>query len=323
MQQSQYTTSFPILTIARVVSVNPTDHTIWIVLPSGTTTNTEVKILYNGQADFWRINQEPLPLPGTWGLVAFPYGDSRGGIWLGSIYSTSDINAITTNSPTPTVFDTQTKYYSHYSGYYRLIDYLGNSFERFPDGSSISISVSGVPPKIYGHQLSTDAQGNVIPITVQINDADRTPNPPSQPYFIGINHATGASIDIVPSGTITVSGVPPNGGTIVVDNAGNVIVNGGQVQVQGVPTPGAQIYLHSNGEIDVTNQSGALIQILQTGEITVKGASGAVIIIDTNGNLNIGCNNFTAIATGTATVTGAEVDIIGSTVNIKTNVNIG
>lgn len=101
-----------------------------------------VKVLYNGAADALRINQKPLPGIGTHGTVIFPYGDARNGEWLGATYP-SGMDAIQSDGTDTAPF---VDYESHYSGYWKLLDGLGQLATVFPDGSSFTVgAASGVP----------------------------------------------------------------------------------------------------------------------------------------------------------------------------------
>lgn len=185
----------PWITKAQVVSAVPPD-SVNVLLPSGQMPGYPVKVLMTGPADALRVQQEPLPTPGTWGVVVFPAANQRNGIWLGSFYAQS-VQAFTVPD------DAHMRYMSHWSGHYETLDKDGNSVTYHPDGTYVIVgSMHAVPP--------TNRQ-TVAPDQTQQSTAfppaDRVPKPPS-PFYITVGHASGASLQITPAGQINVVAAP-------------------------------------------------------------------------------------------------------------------
>src|SRR5579864_1861050 len=124
MQGPEYRTFLGPLAYARVVNYDPANHGVFVEFPSAQGLAQSAKVLFNGPADQSRIEQLPLPIIGTWGVVAMPQGDLKSAIWLGSFYMSPE-NAVTTSNPTVPA-DSQTRYMSHASGAYQYLDFAGN-----------------------------------------------------------------------------------------------------------------------------------------------------------------------------------------------------
>jgi hypothetical protein len=169
--------------------------------------------------DALRVSQKPFPSTGTWGLVAFPHGDLRNGIWL-CAYPPSFLDALTTTGdPTDPFID----YESHFSGNWSLLDGKGNFATQFADGSSLVAGAASGLPTIYRNTVDTDQNRQQVPFT----QAQRVPNPPSG-FFFNFKHISGTSFSIDPSGNVAVSGVAGTTLTLTFDTIilnGNVIVN--------------------------------------------------------------------------------------------------
>lgn len=235
-------TTIPPLAIGRVEGYDITHHSLICTVPSWQEFSFPVRLLSNGPSDAYRIKQQDMPLRGTWGLIALVNGDSRAAFWLGS-YNQSETNAYTQAAQDSTTnFDSQTEYNSHYSGTYELLDYLGNYFKRFADGTTIQVGETNTPPPIFNHQVelmdgteltpaesdspSASSGGTYQQITVPVQDSDRTPNPPAKSFYYDINHASEYQIQIAPNGTATIKmGANNNLTTIVLDINGNATLN--------------------------------------------------------------------------------------------------
>jgi phage baseplate assembly protein gpV len=190
------------LALGQVVSHAPEIGGVNVIFrSSGQMAGYPVRILYQGAADAWRINQEPLPGLGTWGLIAFPNNDERNGVWLGALYA-NQMDAVTSGPGEPF-----TKYLAHQSGYWEHLNLNGDKSIVFPDGTSIVISETGQVADTYRHSVNTSQVQERLAIT----QAERVPNPPS-PKYISINTASGVSIVIAPNGAITLN--TPNTATL-------------------------------------------------------------------------------------------------------------
>lgn len=184
---------YPLLTQAQVISQDPATGGLNIVLPSGQMCAYPVRFGYYGPADGMRVNHPALPGRGTWGLVAFPGGDNRAGVWLNSFYS-QFIDARTSNT------DAFMEYNSHFSGFYETLSKIGQRVQRYPDGTTIIIGADTTPPPVHRHVVNP-VQRQVLQ---EFTDAERVPSPPS-PFNVLLTHASGTSAQIAPDGTVTVN----------------------------------------------------------------------------------------------------------------------
>jgi hypothetical protein len=184
--------SYPTIAHVQVISVDPQRGLIYVQVTS-LGIPVPIRPLHYGQADGVRISQKPLPVPSTWGLCAFPYGDARNGIWLGSIL-TSLQDARTSGDP-------NADYEAYYSGGWQLIDGQGRHTMVYPDGSMFMVSDSLTPTVPTRHTVDQTQVQSAVPFTT----AQRVPNPPSARYMV-VKHATGTTLEIDTSGNVTFTG---------------------------------------------------------------------------------------------------------------------
>ena len=196
--------------IAQVINQAPPDG-VYVLMKSGQIPGWPVKVLNQGPCDPLRVKQNPLPTPGTWGLVVFSGEDYRNGFWVGSYAAQGNTAFNSTANP-------QDDYHSHYSGYWDLLDQSGNKSINFPDGTSINVSASGASPTTYRQAINPQQK----PESVEFTAAQRNPNPPTA-FYITINHPSGASVTVTPAGEIIVDAASgqkvnlTNGGTSASD----------------------------------------------------------------------------------------------------------
>lgn len=183
----------PILTQAIVLSQDPTTGGLNVAFPSGQVAAYPVKFGYHGPADGVRINHPAMPGRGTWGLVAFPGGDDRAGVWIASVYNAMQ-DARTTNS------DGFLEYNSHFSGYYTTLDKTGQQVTFFPDGSSLIMGADTARPPTFRHVVD-DKQ---FPQLQSFSDGERVPNPPT-PFSLNWRMASGVTLVTDPAGNCTIS----------------------------------------------------------------------------------------------------------------------
>lgn len=217
------------VTAAMVTGYDPVNHGVFVSLPSLQQIGVPAKVLINGPCDSSRVEQNPLPIMGTWGLVMVLGGDTKSAVWLGA-FANNSINAFTYSKP-PTNEDGQTKYMSHASGAFSILDYFGNWYYGSPDGTSISMNVSGIAPTIYRN--SVDESGNQVAIKVPNTMRDyRNPNPPS-PFYLEVNHPSGSSMTITPSGIVTIVAGNPAQASITMTPSGLITIQTGSTQANG------------------------------------------------------------------------------------------
>jgi GpV Apex motif len=313
MEQPSNISLFPVLSFARVIGYDTSNHGVFVQLPSLQAISLSAKILIQGNVDGTRINQDPLPVIGTTGLIAIPFGDTRSAIWLGGFY-TSATNAVTTSNP-PTDQDSQMKYESLASGSWSLLDYIGNYFHRYADGTKLAINMTNTEPVTYKQIL--EGIGN--PVLVQVTDKMRNQYPPG-PFYVSINHPSGASATITPSGMVTITGGNPQLPTIVMTPSGIITVTGADNPVSGSQSS-PQIILNSQtGELFIYSQNqNALITMDKNGNIVINGAQTIDILAGTDMDLTAN-QNITLDANMNLTLTaGADIPVNTNTFNSTVN----
>lgn len=156
-----------------------------------------VRIGHNGAADALRIDQDPMPGIGTWGIIAFPSGDERNGIWLCSVLP-SKMSARNYNG---TAIDPFMKYQAHWSGFWSLMDGSGNTALQWPEGSWFSFSSGATLPTVYRTVVQNN-QAKQIAYTM----SDRVSGSPS-PFQAAFHQAgSGLTATVDPSGSVVISG---------------------------------------------------------------------------------------------------------------------
>ena len=300
---------FPSIQVAKVIGYDAEQNSVLVQLQSGQFPVIPARMSYRGNADQYRIEQEPLPLVGTWGVIAFPGNDDRFPIWLGAYYP-NITNAITSS---PVLQDSQIKYFSHWSGYYSKLDGQGNLYVRLPEGTNLIANPDNTIPVIFRHVFSTTIEdNNEIPqARIEFPDSERVPSPPPV-FWLSINHPSGASTSCTPLGVVTWQAGNPQLASWVITPSGVATlqtgVNGGP-GVQTGPTAvwdghqglititGANghssITMNVSGEIKATAASGnSNIFMDKDGAVTATAAAGhSQIIMDKDGNITIKTDN--------------------------------
>jgi hypothetical protein len=170
-------------------SVNPWG--VYVLHPSIQATGILVRPLLNGSADALRVSQKALPTEGTWGVVLWPYGDSRNGVWLGSLYTQGN------DALLPTSADVD--YEAHPSGAYTLLDQNGNFTFSFPDGSALQVGATGGAPELTRHVVNA-AQFQVPIAYPNTTRAAAAPTPFPAQY----TSASGTSLTIDVAGNVDI-----------------------------------------------------------------------------------------------------------------------
>jgi phage baseplate assembly protein gpV len=214
----------PLISNARVISVDVPNRRLWVTLPS--TQIVSVRMSYEGAADGLRVNHKAMPGRGTEGIVVFPGADNRNGFWLKSIYAQAS-DALTTDT------DQFLEYDSHWSGHFHMLDGSGNFTESFADGSFLQVGSGTTVPPTSRHTVDSGQNRQVTPLS----QSERVPNPPS-PFNITLSHISGTKAAIDPSGNTTVSGAAGatltmtfGGATLHIDAGGNVTVTASSVVI--------------------------------------------------------------------------------------------
>lgn len=218
--------STPSLSNARVLSVDVPSRRLTVSLPS--TQIVVVQMGIHGPADGLRVSHPAMPGRGTFGLVAFPAGDNRNGIWICSIYS-SQLDALTSDN------DQFLEYNSHWSGHFDMLDQFGNYTQSFADGSYIQVGSGTTRPDTFRHTVDPQQNQQLTPLT----QAERVPNPPPA-FHATLNHSSGTIIAVDPQGNTTATGAPNatltvsfGGSTLLMDASGNTTLTTGTFKVNG------------------------------------------------------------------------------------------
>jgi hypothetical protein len=181
---------------AMVIAHDPSSDSMYVMLSTGQITGFPVRRLYHGTADGMRINKPPLPVKGSWGLVIFPSGDARNGVWLGS-YPPNMVDAIPNEQDDPFC-----DYHSHYSGHWSFTHGIsGYMATQFADGSyAIASSGSNL---LTTHRHTVDDQQKQQ--RVEFKWSDRNPNPQPTFAYTFVQSGTQFSVYLTGAGSTTVT----------------------------------------------------------------------------------------------------------------------
>lgn len=180
----------PLLTNAWVTGRDESKRELYVRLPSTQATGIPVSLGYVGPADDLRVNQHPLPRIGTQGLVAFPYGDARNGIWLMSIYGAGNAAFMPNGDG---------RLRTEWTGEVEYMSNAGDYYHRYPDGSFLTLGTSTDAPTITRRVVnSSQAYENVeAPDSVR-----RSGTVSSKPFQF--THSSGVKI-LIQGNTLTVT----------------------------------------------------------------------------------------------------------------------
>jgi hypothetical protein len=207
-------------------------------------------------ADGYYINCPPLPREGTLVLCAFPMGDDRNGIVLGALEG-SEISAIPcTDNPSDAYLD----FIRYPNNVYRYADSSGNITWYHPSGMVINISTEA-PPSPPSPMLQP-LYNIPSPSNPNLTEEQTAPLPPqtAAPY-VSLGH--------------------PSGTNVLVDNQGNITINGQNdvsVTVKGTVTLNVQgnVSVQSSGSVQVSGSGNVSVQS-SGGTVSVSGASSASV----------------------------------------------
>lgn len=243
-----------VLTSARVLAVDVPNRRLIVDLPSRQI--VVVRMLIHGPADGLRVSHPAMPGRYTQGLVVFPSGDNRNGVWIGSLYM-SQLDALSTDT------DQFLEYNSHWSGSYEMLDGEGRWTKWFPDGTYLQVSDTTQAPPTFRHTV--DGQQNQQ--LTQISDAERVPNPPS-PRHIYVKHASGTTQHTDPQGNLTITGAKGatctltfGGATVVIDKDGNIFATAASGKIIQANANGGSAEIDANGAININAASGQHLNV--------------------------------------------------------------
>lgn len=205
--------SGPLITDAWVTGYDAVNHRVYVILHDGQQLPVPVRVLMNGPADLYAVNQVEMPKPGTKVAVAFINNDMRNGILLGSFFATG-ANTITSDSTEPFL-----NFFAHWTGNFEYMDQIGQTVNWYPDGTYIQVAQDITAlPTLYQNVLDANGiqQRVVVDPTTRIASGN-VPNPIFQVY---IKHASGTTVTIDVSGNVIIGGLTggPGGTTFQLNN---------------------------------------------------------------------------------------------------------
>lgn len=209
--------SFPSIATATVISQDPDNYALNVSLHGYFGTQmpgVSVQVLTHGPRDGVRGNFPELPLPGQLGVICFPRGDSRSGIWVGAI--SPALNDASTLAPGLGT----AQFAAHFGGGVSSRSRDGSLYEELPDGTTILI---GHAPTLTRHTVGSDQERSRTPFT----RAERVSDPPT-PFPVVLTHPTGATATLSAAGDWTLTSAP--GGTVNMTGAHIKLGNGGTLQ---------------------------------------------------------------------------------------------
>lgn len=188
--------SGPLITDAWVTGYDAVNHRVYVILHDGQQLPVPVRVLMNGPADLYAVNQVEMPKPGTKVAVAFINHDMRNGILLGSFFATG-ANTITSDSTEPFL-----NFFAHWTGNFEYMDQIGQTVNYYPDGTYIQVAqdITALPTL---YQNTLDANG--IQQRVSVDPASRVSMVPSPGFQIYIKHSSGTDITIDNSGNVIIT----------------------------------------------------------------------------------------------------------------------
>lgn len=222
--------------------------------------------------------QRPLPVIGSWGLIAIVDQDLRNAVWICAILP-SQVDALTTTKASgfaPT--DPHIDYQSHFSGDWWMLDGSGNYAHEWVDGSTFTVASGVALPKVYRHTVdASQTQKNI-----EFTRADRIKTPPAHPNQYQFTHASGTKFNVDTSGTVTVSGSSGAALNIIfgktmltIDVSGNYTVSGAAGAVLTEKFGGTTMTIDASGQAKFDLASGKNFTLTQA----AAAASDALVLV--------------------------------------------
>ena len=198
-------------------------------------------VITHGPRDALRINQHPLPTKGTRVLVAFPRGDSRNGVVVGSLGNTqNDASAFAPGIE-------NIRYQADWSGYWEIHDEAGHHAGIYPDGSSWLVGYSGIPT-VTRHTVTSGQVRQRTPFT----QAQRVTTPPTGSFPFYYKQPTGAAVSINSSGAISVNSADGQPLTFFVSGGASVtLTSGGGVNITAVNGHDINLIVDSGAKVNL------------------------------------------------------------------------
>lgn len=236
---------------AWVTAQDPDNEAVFVSLDGpygGQGPTVAVQVGGHGPRDGVTGHYPALPTQGTHGLVAFPRGDYRNGVWICSI--STQLTDASAHAPGNGAAD----YAAHYGGGWSWRGQDGTVVEALPDGTIVQLGP--VLPAPTRHTID----GSQVRQRTAFAPAQRVPQAPSA-FPLTISHPTGASGLLTASGAWQLSAAPGQTVVIKANGASVTIDASGNLQIVGITS------IAMTGNVAVSGT------IIATGNITA-GASG-------------------------------------------------
>lgn len=239
-----------------VIGQSPDGHELVCQFVSGAGPGISVKVGTHGGNNAFVVQQEPLPTIGTWGIVGFTDGDTRAGVWKHAIPA-SMVDAYTTG-PKSSPYD---RYHSYWAGgwYYQQGD-TGEATWYYPDGTNIVVNAAGAAPAMYRHTVDSTQTRQRTAIT----QTQRRPAGPTAANWVKLNHVSGSTVSVDPSGNVAANVVSSAAWTAIVGSA-EILANQNEVSI----TVGTSTVLTTSSTITLT--AGGKTLSIGSGGITLDG----------------------------------------------------
>lgn len=201
-----------------------------------------------------------LPTAGTRGLVSFPRGDARNGVWICAVGA----GLVDASSFAPGLGGLG--YDAHYGGGWSWLGPDGTMTESTPDGSLLRLGPTVAAPT--RHVLT----GNQAQQTVAFAEGQRVATPPGDPFPLSVTLASGIQVVGTPQGALTVTAAAGQVLTLV---CGQVTVTmSGAAGTAIVAAGGTSVEVDGSGQVTATNGTATLLMVGSTVTVSKVGGSG-------------------------------------------------
>ena len=256
---------FPGVAITQVTGRSAQPWGVYVIYPSIQASGVLVSAGLNGSADALRVSQKALPTEGTWGIVVWPYGDSRGGVWICSVYTQGYSAIVNTNA--------DIDYEAHPSGAWDYLDQNGNYTFALPDGSFVQFGNGGAKPELTRQVV--DSTQHIV--TIPYPDSTRQATaPPPFPMTLSLASGTAVFVDAAGNVTMQIAG----NATIQVEGTTNITsVGNATIQVDGATniTSVGNATIQVDGATNITSAGTVAVTtptMILNGDLQVNGNIG-------------------------------------------------
>lgn len=202
-----------------------------------------------------------LPTAGTRGLVSFPRGDARNGVWICAV-GAGLVDASSFASGLGGL-----GYDAHYGGGWSWLGPDGTLLEATPDGSLLRLGPTVAAPT--RHVLT----GNQAQQTVAFAEGQRVATPPADPFPLSVTLASGIQVVGTPQGALTVTAAAGQVLTLVCGSTTLTLDGGSGTATIAVGAVSVEVS-GTSGDITATNGAATLRMAGSVVTVTKVGGSG-------------------------------------------------